>query len=47
MNTDLNQDKNLNTFRNNIKWFKSRVNQITFSKEVCMTNNKHRDYKYY
>ena len=47
MNTDLKQDKNLNTFRSNIKRFKNKVNQMTFSKEVCIINNKHRDYKYY
>ena len=46
-NTDLKQDKNLNTFRNNIKRFKNKVNQMPFSKEVCMINNKHRDYKYH
>ena len=46
MNIDLKPGKNLNTFRNNIKRFKNRVNQITFSKEVCMTSYKHRDYKY-
>ena len=45
MSTDLKQDKNWNTFRNNIKRFKNRVNQITFSEEVCIINNKHRDYK--
>ena len=44
MSTDLKQDKNLNTFRNNIKQFKNRINQITFRTEVCMINNKHRDY---
>ena len=41
MNTELKQGKNLNTFRNNIRRFKNRVNQVTFSKEACMINNRH------
>ena len=47
MNIELKQDKNLNTFRSNIKRFKNRVNQVTLSKETCIINNKDKDYQYY